>query len=115
MKDIKNLMESVNAIPSLTLESMFFGQDEQDTTPVPAGEEETSVPEMDIEPETPPTTETCVDDDIVKIRQIALGAIAKLAAQPTSPIYQTMKKIWVICDKTTEAETPAKNDGSSQV
>lgn len=106
-------MESVNAIPSLTLESMFFGQDEQDTAP--AGEGEASVPEMDIEPETPPTTETCVDDDIVKIRQIALGAIAKLADQPTSPIYQTMKKIWAICDKTTESETPAKNDGSSQV
>lgn len=46
---------------------------------------------------------------INKIRQIALQGISKLANNPESPLYDTLKKVWQILDKTVETkEEPMK-------
>ena len=46
--------------------------------------------------------------DVVKIinqiRLIALQGIAKLANTPESPLYDTLKKVWQIIDKTVETK-----------
>lgn len=46
--------------------------------------------------------------DVVKIinqiRLIALQGIAKLANNPESPLYDTLKKVWQIIDKTVETK-----------
>lgn len=41
---------------------------------------------------------------INQIRQIALQGIAKLANNPESPLYDTLKKVWQIIDKTVETK-----------
>lgn len=41
---------------------------------------------------------------INKIRLTALQGIAKLANNPESPLYDTLKKVWQILDKTVETK-----------
>ena len=44
---------------------------------------------------------------INKIRTIALQGIAKLANTPDSPLYDTLKKVWQLIDKTVETKDAA--------
>lgn len=41
---------------------------------------------------------------INQIRQVALQGIAKLANNPESPLYDTLKKVWQLIDKTVETK-----------
>lgn len=41
---------------------------------------------------------------INQIRQVALQGITKLANNPESPLYDTLKKVWQLIDKTVETK-----------
>ena len=52
-----------------------------------------------------------IEKELTQIRKIALSVINRLADQPTSPQYDTMKKIWNMVDKA--IEQPQKENGAS--
>jgi hypothetical protein len=51
-----------------------------------------------------------IEKELTQIRKIALSVINRLADQPTSPQYDTMKKIWNMVDKA--IEQPQKGNGN---
>ena len=51
-----------------------------------------------------------IEKELTQIRKIALSVINRLADQPTSPQYDTMKKIWNMVDKA--IEQPQKENGN---
>lgn len=51
-----------------------------------------------------------IEKELTQIRKIALSVINRLADQPTSPQYDTMKKIWNMVDKA--IEQPQKENNS---
>ena len=53
---------------------------------------------------------TGIEKELTQIRKIALSVINRLADQPTSPQYDTMKKIWNMVDKA--IEQPQKGNGN---
>ena len=52
-----------------------------------------------------------IEKELTQIRKIDLSVINRLADQPTSPQYDTMKKIWNMVDKA--IEQPQKENGAS--
>ena len=67
-------------------------------------EEETPV-EADNEEEvlqTNPNDMSSIEKELTQIRKIALSVINRLADQPTSEDYNTMKKIWNLVDRAIE-------------
>jgi len=50
-----------------------------------------------------------IEKELTQIRKIALSVINRLADQPTSPQYDTMKKIWNMVDKAIEQPQKGEN------
>ena len=53
---------------------------------------------------------TGIEKELTQIRKIALSVINRLADQPTSEDYNTMKKVWNMVDKA--IEQPQKGNGN---
>lgn len=51
-----------------------------------------------------------IEKELTQIRKIALSVINRLADQPTSEDYNTMKKVWNMVDKA--IEQPQKGNGN---
>lgn len=45
-----------------------------------------------------------IEKELIQIRKIALSVINRLADQPTSESYDTMKRIWGLVDKAIESK-----------
>ena len=50
-----------------------------------------------------------IEKELTQIRKIALSVINRLADQPTSEDYNTMKKIWNLVDRAIEANNSENN------
>ena len=108
---INEIREMLGTTKKLTLESFIMPDEDVSYT------DETVVPQDNIEKL--PKEEKQVDSSInisgiekelTQIRKIALSVINRLADQPTSPQYDTMKKIWNMVDKA--IEQPQKGNGN---
>ena len=108
---INEIREMLGTTKKLTLESFIMPDEDVSYT------DETVVPQDNIEKL--PKEEKQVDSSInisgiekelTQIRKIALSVINRLADRPTSPQYDTMKKIWNMVDKA--IEQPQKGNGN---
>lgn len=111
---INEIREMLGTTKKLTLESFIMPDEDVSYT------DETVVPQDNIEKL--PKEEKQVDSSInisgiekelTQIRKIALSVINRLADQPTSPQYDTMKKIWNMVDKA--IEQPQKGNSNFSV
>ena len=50
-----------------------------------------------------------IEKELTQIRKIALSVINRLADQPTSEDYNTMKKIWNLVDRAIESNNSESN------
>ena len=50
-----------------------------------------------------------IEKELTQIRKIALSVINRLADQPTSEDYNTMKKIWNLVDRAIETNNSENN------
>ena len=107
---INEIREMLGTTKKLTLESFIMPDEDVSYT------DETVVPQDNIEKL--PKEEKQVDSSInisgiekelTQIRKIALSVINRLADQPTSPQYDTMKKIWNLVDRAIESNTGESN------
>ena len=111
---INEIREMLGTTKKLTLESFIMPDEDVSYT------DETVVPQDNIEEL--PKEEKQVDSSInisgiekelTQIRKIALSVINRLADQPTSPQYDTMKKIWNMVDKA--IEQPQKGNSNFSI
>ena len=107
---INEIREMLGTTKKLTLESFIMPDEDVSYT------DETVVPQDNIEKL--PKEEKQVDSSInisgiekelTQIRKIALSVINRLADQPTSEDYNTMKKIWNLVDRAIESNTGESN------
>ena len=102
---IKELNEMLENEKKLTIESIVFNENEENTEMDNYVNDEYSE-EDNSEAEYPQDQEinNGIQDKINQIRQICLQTISELADNPTSNEYDLMKKIWNLCDKTLEGK-----------
>ena len=107
---INEIREMLGTTKKLTLESFIMPDEDVSYT------DETVVPQDNIEKL--PKEEKQVDSSInisgiekelTQIRKIALSVINRLADQPTSEDYNTMKKIWNLVDRAIESNNSESN------
>lgn len=97
---IDEMKRMLNGTKRLTLESFIMPEEDEyfgDEDMMPSRDEEMR------EPVQPKGQEISgIEKELTQIRKIALSVINRLADQPTSPQYDTMKKIWNMVDKAIE-------------
>lgn len=88
---VKEMKKMLNETRKLTLENFIL----------PEEETEVSSEEAAVEDEPQHTREDVnnIESELIQIRKIALSVINRLADQPTSDSYNTMKRIWSLVDK----------------
>lgn len=102
---ISEIRLMVNDKPSLTLESFIMPESLDDDM---GGEDMDSFDEEEMEqpqenmPQQSQSEISGIEKELTQIRKIALSVINRLADQPTSEQYNTMKKIWNMVDKAIE-------------
>ena len=102
-KEVSDLREMLSRTKRLTLENYILPEEDN------SFDEE--MPSVDEElPQEAPGDMSNIEEELTQIRKIALSVINRLADQPTSPQYDTMKKIWNMADKA--IEQPNKNNGN---
>ena len=108
---INEIREMLGTTKKLTLESFIMPDEDVSYT------DETVVPQDNIEklPKEEKQVDSSVnisgiEKELTQIRKIALSVINRLADRPTSPQYDTMKKIWNMVDKA--IEQPQKGNGN---
>ena len=108
---INEIREMLGTTKKLTLESFIMPDEDVSYT------DETVAPQDNIEelPKEEKQVDSSVnisgiEKELTQIRKIALSVINRLADQPTSPQYDTMKKIWNMVDKA--IEQPQKGNGN---
>ena len=103
---INEMRQMLSEVKNLTLENFIMPEEH-------SFEEEMPV-EDDVDDEEVLQTNTedmsSIEKELTQIRKIALSVINRLADQPTSPQYDTMKKIWNMVDKA--IEQPQKENGN---
>ena len=110
-KDVHNLGKMLTEMKSLTLEHYILPE-EEDSFEEEMPEMERRMPQEDeILQQGGDKDITGIEKELTQIRKIALSVINRLADQPTSPQYDTMKKIWNMVDKA--IEQPQKENGAS--
>lgn len=100
-KDVENLRKMLSETKKLTLENYILPEEDSFEEEMPQEDELLSQQKMD-------NDVTGIEKELTQIRKIALSVINRLADQPTSPQYDTMKKIWNMVDKA--IEQPNKNN-----
>lgn len=95
---INELRKMLGNTKKLTLEGYIMPDSnrEYEDEPMPSEEEPYSEPESNV---------FGIEKELTQIRKIALNAINRLADKPTSPQYDTMKKIWNMVDRAIESKT----------
>ena len=108
---INEIREMLGTTKKLTLESFIMPDEDVSYT------DETVAPQDNIEelPKEEKQVDSSVnisgiEKELTQIRKIALSVINRLADRPTSPQYDTMKKIWNMVDKA--IEQPQKGNGN---
>ena len=103
--EINEMRKMLSEVKSLTLENFIMPEEDsfEEETPVEADNEEEVL-------QTTPNDMSSIEKELTQIRKIALSVINRLADQPTSPQYDTMKKIWNMVDKA--IEQPQKGNGN---
>lgn len=104
-KEVNDMRKMLSETKKLTLEHYILPEEEDSfEEEMPSAEEE-----LPQETETPNDMSN-IEQELTQIRKIALSVINRLADQPTSPQYDTMKKIWNMVDKA--IEQPQKENGN---
>lgn len=88
---VKEMKKMLNEARKLTLENFILPEEETEVT-----KEEVPVKE---EPQSSKEDLNNIEAELIQIRKIALSVINRLADQPTSESYNTMKRIWSLVDK----------------
>ena len=103
--EINEMRKMLSEVKSLTLENFIMPEEDsfEEETPIEADNEEEVL-------HTNPNDMSSIEKELTQIRKIALSVINRLADQPTSPHYDTMKKIWNMVDKA--IEQPQKGNGN---
>lgn len=103
---INEMKQMLGTVKKLTLESFIMPEEDtsydEETPEVPAEETVEQEPQMDNEV-------SGIEKELTQIRKIALSVINRLADQPTSSQYDTMKKIWNMVDKAIEQPQKGNN------
>lgn len=100
-KDVENLRKMLSETKKLTLENYILPEEDSFEEEMP--QEDDVLPQQKMDNDV-----TGIEKELTQIRKIALSVINRLADQPTSPQYDTMKKIWNMVDKA--IEQPNKNN-----
>ena len=110
---ISEMKLMLNDKPKLTLESFIMPESFDDNLGDGIDsfdEEEMEKPsqiEKDIQPQQ--TEISGIEKELTQIRKIALSVINRLADQPTSEGYNTMKKVWNLVDRALESNSTNGN------
>lgn len=104
-KDVEDLRKMLTETKRLTLEHYIIPEEDD------SFEEEMPQMEEEMPQEYSEDDISGIEKELTQIRKIALSVINRLADQPTSPQYDTMKKIWNMVDKA--IEQPNKNNGNN--
>jgi hypothetical protein len=108
--DVRSLSNMLTEMKKLTLEHYILPEEDSFDDEMP--ERETRMPqEDDILQQDSEKDISGIEKELTQIRKIALSVINRLADQPTSPQYDTMKKIWNMVDKA--IEQPQKENGNT--
>lgn len=107
---INEIREMLGTTKKLTLESFIMPDEDVSYT------DETVAPQDNIE-ELPKEEKqedrgvniTGIEKELTQIRKIALSVINRLADQPTSEDYNTMKKVWNLVDRAIESNNSESN------
>lgn len=103
---INEMRKMLSETKKLTLENFIMPEEEE-----PYGDEAV-LRQDDSEMEMPQQSKISgIEEELTQIRKIALGVINRLADQPTSQQYDTMKKIWNMVDKAIEQPQKGNNLG----
>ncbi len=102
-KEVHNLGKMLTEMKKLTLENYILPEEDSFEEKIP--QEDDVLPQQEMDNDV-----TGIEKELTQIRKIALSVINRLADQPTSPQYDTMKKIWNMVDKA--IEQPNKNNGN---
>ena len=101
-KEVNDMRKMLSETKRLTLEHYILPEEDSFEEEMPQ--------EDDILPQDNGHDVTGIEKELTQIRKIALSVINRLADQPTSPQYDTMKKIWNMVDKA--IEQPQKGNGN---
>ena len=101
-KEVNDMRKMLSETKRLTLEHYILPEEDSFEEEMPQ--------EDDILPQDDGRDVTGIEKELTQIRKIALSVINRLADQPTSPQYDTMKKIWNMVDKA--IEQPQKGNGN---
>ena len=102
--DVRSLSNMLTEMKKLTLEHYILPE-EEDSFEQEIPQEDDILPQQEMDNEV-----SGIEKELTQIRKIALSVINRLADQPTSPQYDTMKKIWNMVDKA--IEQPNKDNGN---
>lgn len=102
--EINEMRKMLSEVKSLTLENFIMPEEVsfEEETPVEADNEEEVL-------QTNPNDMSSIEKELTQIRKIALSVINRLADQPTSEDYNTMKKIWNLVDRAIETNNSENN------
>lgn len=102
--EINEMRKMLSEVKSLTLENFIMPEEVsfEEETPVEADNEEEVL-------HTNPNDMSSIEKELTQIRKIALSVINRLADQPTSEDYNTMKKIWNLVDRAIETNNSENN------
>lgn len=104
-KAIQEMRKLLRETKNLTLEGFIMPEEDDEEY---YGDEE--VLKQQPQNEMPKQNEISgIEKELTQIRKIALSVINRLADQPTSPQYDTMKKIWNMVDKAIEQPQKGNN------
>ena len=94
-KDVENLRKMLSETKKLTLENYILPEEDN------SFEEEMPIRQEEM-PQENGDDITGIEKELTQIRKIALSVINRLADQPTSEDYNTMKKVWNLVDRAIE-------------
>lgn len=114
---INEIRKMLGTTKKLTLESFIMPDEDASYTRREAQADERVAPQDNVEEFSKEEKQgdgvaniSGIEKELTQIRKIALSVINRLADQPTSPQYDTMKKIWNMVDKA--IEQPQKGNGN---
>jgi hypothetical protein len=100
--DVHDLSNMLTEMKKLTLEHYILPEEDSFEEEMP--QEDDVLPQQEVDNDV-----TGIEKELTQIRKIALSVINRLADQPTSPQYDTMKKIWNMVDKAIEQPQKGNN------
>ncbi len=100
--DVRNMRKLLSEMKKLTLERYILPEEMDDYDDEESFGDEEMPRRQEMMPQSDKTDISGIEKELTQIRKISLSVIQRLADQPTSPQYDTMKKIWNMVDKAIE-------------